>query len=134
MTYHRPSFEDDLFTAKVYKRNYRNPQSQRQRRKEPDRDDETIVPQSCGQQDISEVFELPRGRRSHWITNTVTCAKTSGQHARENAFFSPQDRVLVETTIDITYESYEPFSEDLGHRIPPVPTYYKNLVMACCWK
>ena len=37
----------------------------------------------------------------------------------------------METTIDITYESYEPFSEDLGHRIPPVPTSYKNLVMAC---
>lgn len=58
MTYRRLSFEDDLFTAKVYKRNYHNTQSQRQRRKEPDRDDETIVPQSCGQQHNMEVPEL----------------------------------------------------------------------------
>ncbi len=38
MTYHRLSFEDDLFTARAYKRNYRNARLQRYRRREFDLD------------------------------------------------------------------------------------------------
>lgn len=46
MVYRQLSFEDELFTARVYKRNYRNPRSQRPRGKEPDLDNKSMTPGS----------------------------------------------------------------------------------------
>lgn len=45
MVYRRLSFEDDLFTARVYKRNYRNKRLQRHRGNEYDLNHETTIPQ-----------------------------------------------------------------------------------------
>ena len=44
LSYRRLSFENDLFTARVYKRNYRNPKYQGFRKQEPDRDIEAVEP------------------------------------------------------------------------------------------
>ena len=43
MVYHRLSFEDDIFTARVYKRNYRSPRLQRFWKRKPNIDHETIA-------------------------------------------------------------------------------------------
>ncbi len=48
MVYRQLSFEDDLFTAKVYKRNYRNTRLQRLHKKTPDVESGTTVPQDPG--------------------------------------------------------------------------------------
>ena len=45
MVYRQLTFEDDLFTAKVYKRNYRNTRLQRLRKKKPDVESGATVPQ-----------------------------------------------------------------------------------------
>lgn len=43
MVYSRLSFEDDLFTARVYKRNYRSPRLRRFWEKKPDHDHESVT-------------------------------------------------------------------------------------------
>ena len=44
LVYRRFSFENDLFTARVYKRNYRNPNHHGSSKQEPDRDVEAVEP------------------------------------------------------------------------------------------
>ena len=49
ITYRRLSFEDDLFTARVYKRNYRNPRILRLLETKPRKTSTTIIPQNTTQ-------------------------------------------------------------------------------------
>ena len=57
LVYRQFSFENDLFTARVYKRNYRNPKYQGSRVQEPDRDVETVEPRK-GNPQSSELADM----------------------------------------------------------------------------
>ena len=61
MQYYPLSFENDLFTARVYKRNYRNKRSQRQQREELTGNHETIIQKRSERQQN----EAPLGPKLH---------------------------------------------------------------------
>ena len=63
LVYRRLSFEDDLFTARVYKRNYRSPQSQRLWKQKPDSDHETITSREEQNQVVGADSMAPRSSK-----------------------------------------------------------------------
>ena len=148
--YHPLSFEDDLFTARVYKRNYRNTRSQLQQREEPNPDDETIVPERRKRQQNEEGLSLKLQSCSQGKTTTTIAANE--QYADGNAEPIVPGGIMVSTihNVSLTGELegdlehrvgssssgqdglYVRLTENLEHRInPSASASYVKLVMAC---
>lgn len=97
MVYHRLSFEDELFTARVYKRNYRNPRWLRLRKKEPDLDHGIVTPRK-------------EDRQSTKLKDALMALPPS----RVLASALPRDDgILVTTTIHVSTSSsaHDPYEE-----------------------
>ena len=153
IVYHRLSFEDELFTATVYKRNYRNTRLQRQRKKDSKLDHETNTPPQGGLQHNKELVKLRLHRFSYARTDTDISARTAEQHAEEIAEYPVPGTIMVFTSYgDVS--SVEEIDQDLEHRVgssasgrdglyvkltgslehrinPSASASYVQLVMAC---
>ena len=117
MTYHRLSFEDDLFTARVYKRNYRNARLQRLERREfdpdhkdvsktSDSDNDTINPEGNRRQNnVSFVKKLARRSRGERST-TDSSAKIANEIA-EDVGQQVAHGIMVTTRTDIGASTIE---------------------------
>ena len=150
MAYRPLSFEDDLFTAIVYKKNYRNTRSRRQPREEPKSDCETIFPERRKRQQNKAALRLKLQSGSQGKTTTTIAAKE--QYADENPELIVPGGIMVSTTYNVSLTGeldgdlehrvgssssgldglYVRLTEDLEHRInPSASASYVELVMAC---
>ena len=85
LLYRRLSFEDELFTARVYKRNYRNPRLQGRRERGPDPDYETVILQQDEHQ-VNKGIVMLKPRRFLGVTSTSEIsAETAKKNAEENS-------------------------------------------------
>lgn len=110
IVYRRLSFEDDLFTARAYKSNYRTSRSQRRRRKEfdldhkdatnkSDSDNDTINPGGKRRQN-NEAFVEKLARRFPGRRSTIdSSAKTAKRIAEENLEQLVAHGIIKTTTI-----------------------------------
>lgn len=95
MVHRRLSFEDELLTARVYKRNYRNGRSQSEQKKSQ----ETITPPQAGRQQNHRFFKLKSQRFSHARTTTDISASIAEQALKQDAEFPvPEFSIKVTTT------------------------------------
>ena len=145
MTYRPLCFEDDLFTARVYKRNYRSPQSNRNPKQKP-----TVTTQKARHQSNEEVDKLHLQRfegEGKSFTNILSLKANEGA---ENDAKQSQLAIFVDTDITVTSERIK---HDLVHRVgstsgedglyvkltksleerisPSVSASYVELVMTC---
>ena len=112
MEYYPLSFENDLFTARVYKRNYRNTRSQRQQSEKLTPDHETIVPERRERQPNEAVLRLMLQPCSQGKTTTTIAANK--HYVRD---VKPMiTGIIVVSTIDIV-SSTAALEEDLEHRV-----------------
>lgn len=115
IVYHRLSFEDELFTARVYKRNYRNPRWLRLRKKEPDLDHGTVTPRKEDRQSTKlkdALMALPPSRvlasalprdDGILVTRTFHVSTSSSAHYTEfieACYRGDKDRVKILMTMD----------------------------------
>ena len=114
MTYHPLSFDNDLFTARVYKRNYRSPQLQRQRREESDRSHEIIVPERQRRKRTTESLRLKLYLSSKEKASTTTSERYAEEHP---IFLIPNNMIMVSVTVSVSYVGKT--DKDLEHRVGP---------------
>ena len=95
LVYRRLSFEDDLFTARVYKRNYRSPQSQRSWKQKPDSDHETITSREEKNQVVGADSMAPRSSKA------FTIVRSSPMSVNSDAGNSETDPATVSHISDI---------------------------------
>ena len=150
LTYRPLCFEDDLFTARVYKRNYRNTRLQHQQRGESNLEHETIVPERRKRQQNEEVLRLKLQSCSQGKTTTTIAANE--QFADENAQLIVPGGIVISTNHNVSLTGdlegdlehrvgssssgqdglYVRLTENLEHRInPSASASYVELVMAC---
>lgn len=143
-------FENDLFTARVYKRNYRNARSQHQQRKESNHDCETVIPERRKRQQNEAILKLKLQSCSQGKTTTTITAKE--QYADGNAELIVPGGIMVSTIHNVSLSGelegdlehrvgssrsgqdglYVRLADSLEHRInPSASAAYVNLVMAC---
>ena len=107
MTYHQLSFEDDLFTARVYKRNYRNARLQRLERREFDPDHKDVSKTSDSDNDTIN----PEGSRRQ---NNVSFVKKLARRSRG-------ERSTTDSSAKIANEIAEDVGQQLAHGIMANP-------------
>ena len=116
MIYQRLSFEDDLFTARVYKRNYRNTRLQRLRRKDfdleqnevtkiSDSDNDTIYPGGKRRQNRS-IAEKKVGRSTDGRNDTDLPAKTAERITNGDVGQHVAHGITVNTTQSTTTDQH----------------------------
>ncbi len=125
MVYRRLSFEDDLFTATVYKRNYRSPRLQRLLASE--HQDYRITTTSRGDKgkNKNRTADLTAGLFSEFATGV----KISSDPADTNAKLLTPQGITVSTSISICTENTRPGLERPAGL--PTPGPYEQLVDAC---
>lgn len=151
MVYRRLGFEDELFTVRVYKRNYRNERFQSEQKKRSDLDQETITPPQAGRQHNHKIFKLKSQRTPHARTTTDISASTAEQALKQDAEFPvPNFSIKVTTTCISLVEElnkkleiriglsmsgqdglYVRLTENVEHCITSVSATYTQLVLAC---
>ena len=115
MAYRRLSFEDDLFTAIVYKRNYRALRSQDIWKMGPDLSRRNTTPQEPRCQIHERLAKLRLHRASDGRNTTVISspkAKTTSEEGTEY----PLSTIRVSTSYSISFESID---QNLQNRIGP---------------
>ena len=143
-------FENDLFTARVYKRNYRNSRSQPQQRGEPNHEYGTIVPEGRKRKQNEAVLKLKLQSCSQGKTTTTIAA--NNLNAYGDAELIVPSGIMVSTihNVSLTEELegdlehrvgssssgqdglYVRLSKNLEHRISPsASASYIKIVMAC---
>lgn len=126
MVYRRLSFEDALFTAKVYKRNYRNRRVQLPRKQEPDHDNETITPGKELRQSRSLRADLVALRFTKVLTTVRGLSK--GIDSNADTMRSSAATVFKDTTVPS-----EERNQGLEYRGSSSATgSYEDLIKACC--
>ena len=121
MVYRRLSFEDDLFTAPVYKRNYRNPRLQYSRKQELNRDPETVTIQEERLQNVAIEIDP--------MTISPPGALTSISTPSKSVKKMPRDVIKMPTGLIIDYTVINRGSEDLGSSSDP--DLYTEFTEAC---
>ena len=110
LAYRRLSFEDGLFTSRVYKRNYRNPRFRWLRKQKVDPDRETATPPKEGPQNINL-----KGGLDPLLTSEAL----------------PTDTITKTATLDVDVIAQERMSR-LEHRYSSFASdWYEKLVEAC---
>ena len=125
MIYRRLSFEDDLFTARVYKRNYRSPRLQHLRKHEPDPDDKDITPRKDRRHNMTVEDDLTAVPSPNLSTDIRTLSKGVNDNA-QNVIC---DGIMVSTTISIQSEKINRSMENSGSYSTNDP--YTKLTDAC---
>ena len=150
MEYHPLSFDDDLFTARVYKRNYRSPRSTRNPKQGPPDGPLTITTRKARYQGNEEINKLHLQRFEGEEKSFTNFLSEKANEGAENVAKQSQLAIFVET--DVTLKS-ERIGHDLVHRVgstsgedglyvkltrsleerisPSVSASYVELVMTC---
>ena len=131
MEYHPLSFDDDLFTARVYKRNYRTKVSHRNRKQSPPDGPSAIITQTDKHQSQVEIDESLRqllvDRAEITTSNSSEIANEGVEDDAEYITIGPNS-ILVTTTISITSQGG---SDNLDDSITSASFSYVDLVLAC---
>ena len=127
MEYHPLSFDDDLFTARVYKRNYRTKLSH-QIPKQNSPESSSAVTTSTDKHQTEEEIDEPQLKRLMNRPQTTTKKVNEGAEDDARQIEVGPNRILVVTTVEITTEGG---SHDLDDSSTPASTSYKDLVLAC---
>ena len=112
LVYHPFTFENDLFTARVYKRNYRTCNYQGSRKPKADRDSETAVLPEHEQKYSNNIFRLGLRTRRGGLPFEVTL---------------PKYAIVVTTSVTIEVEH----TGEIWHRSLSAFDPYMRLVKAC---
>ena len=125
MVYRRLSFEDDLFTARVYKRNYRSPRLQRLLASE--HQDYRVTTTSRGDKgkNKNRTADLTAGS----FSEVATDVEIFSDPADTNARLPTPEGNTVSTGISILTEKRRPSLERSARS--PTPDPYMQLVEAC---
>ena len=106
LVYRRLSFEDELVTAGVYKRNYRNPRLQSRRERNSDPDYETVI-FSQDEHPGKEIVQLEPRRFSGGINTSEISAKTAKKNAEENSKYQAIGSIEVSRTFSVSSEEID---------------------------
>ena len=127
MVYHRLSFENDLFTARVYKRNYRSERGQRLRRNQSDRDHDGVTNKSdSDNQNKNPSEEKPQSKEAIGETSV---RRPATRWRRQRVAHG-----IMVTEIQTTSHTRTPTIEEDFYNTPTVEEYrdsYEGLVEAC---
>ena len=135
MEYHPLSFEDDLFTARVYKRNYRSRLSQQNQKQSPRDGPSAITAQTAKHQSKEEIdktqTQRPVGKAK---TTTNVSSEKANEGAKDDAKHTPfvRNGMLVTKIIS---ENVSIKTEERSHNLDDSNTLasasYTKLVQAC---
>ena len=134
MEYHPLSFEDDLFTARVYKRNYRTKISHRIQEQSPPVPpiNSSAISTQTAKHQSKEAIDKTQLQRlvGKGKTTTDILSEIANEGAEDDAKHTEFGRnsILVTTSISVTTSEG---SYNLGNSSTPASTSYEDLVLAC---
>ena len=150
MTYRPLCFEDDLFTARVYKRNYRNPRSNRNPKPRDPDGRLTIATQTASHQGNKEINKPHLQRLEGEGKSFTNILSRKASEGAESDGKQSQLTILVNTDVTLTSERvrhdlvhrvgstsgkdglYVKLTKSLEERISPsISASYVELVMTC---